>query len=228
MWDDTSLGEWDTLICRVPVSARPILTTSFAAKLRRGSIRTCSAACFRRAHARCVCVPSPSTGSGHRKCGNATGRGRRCTGATRGFSGRLWDWAFSKSCKKNRNYHSDRADYDSGDRASAAACHGFREVAKKRRPARSGATEVGTTPLRGASIRITAAGAATAAIMHHAGDPLRGPVSEYRNDLYNVQPLADHCNFRDGSKQSLKTAVAGGAAAAATATAIPAPSAQAQ
>ena len=95
MWDDTSLGEWDTLICRVPVSARPILTTSFAAKLRRGSIRTCSAACFRRAHARCVCVPSPSTGSGPRKCGSATGRGRRCTDATRGFSGRLWDWAFS-------------------------------------------------------------------------------------------------------------------------------------
>ena len=35
-----------------------------------------------------------------------------------------------KSCKKNRNYHSDRADYDSGDRAGPAACHGFREVAK--------------------------------------------------------------------------------------------------
>ena len=100
MWDDTSLGEWDTLICRVPVSARPILTTSFAAKLRRGSIRTCSAACFRRAHARCVCVPSPSTGSGHRKCGNATDRGRRCTDATRGFSGRLWDWAFSNPVKR--------------------------------------------------------------------------------------------------------------------------------
>ena len=29
-----------------------------------------------------------------------------------------------------RNYHSDRADYDSDDRASPAACHGFREVAK--------------------------------------------------------------------------------------------------
>ena len=28
-------------------------------------------ACFRRAHPRCVCVPSPSTRSGHRKCGNA-------------------------------------------------------------------------------------------------------------------------------------------------------------
>ena len=27
-WDDTSLGEWDTLICRVPVSARPIMTTA--------------------------------------------------------------------------------------------------------------------------------------------------------------------------------------------------------
>jgi len=35
-----------------------------------------------------------------------------------------------KSCKKNRNYHSGRADYDSGDRAGPAACHGFREVAK--------------------------------------------------------------------------------------------------
>src|SRR5215472_8312618 len=94
-----------------------------------------------------------------------------------------------KSCKKNRNHHSDRADYDSGDRAGPAACHGFREVAKKQRPARTGATEVRTTPLRGASIRITAAGAATAAIMHHAGDPLRGPVSEYRNDLYNLSAV---------------------------------------
>src|SRR5262249_43336786 len=75
------------------------------------------------------------------------------------------------------------------DRASPTACHGVREVAKKQRPARSGATEVGTTPLRGASIRITAAGAATAAIMHHAGDPLRGPVSEYRNDLYNLSAV---------------------------------------
>src|SRR5262249_17924567 len=73
---------------------------SFADRLRRGSTRTCSAACFRRAHARCVCVPSPSTGSGHRKCGNATGRGRRCTDATRGFSGRLWDWAFSNRVKR--------------------------------------------------------------------------------------------------------------------------------
>jgi len=35
-----------------------------------------------------------------------------------------------KSCKKNRNYHSGRADYDSGDRAGPGACHGFREVAK--------------------------------------------------------------------------------------------------
>src|SRR6516165_656927 len=77
-----------------------IIGVSFAAKLRRGSTRTCSAACFRRAHARCVCVPSPSTGSGHRKCGNATGRGRRCTDATRGFSGRLWDWAFSNPVKR--------------------------------------------------------------------------------------------------------------------------------
>src|SRR5262245_41654585 len=88
------------------------------------------------------------------------------------------------------------------DRASPAACHGFREVAKKQRPARSGATEVGTTPLRGASIRITAAGAATAAIMHHAGDPLRGPVSEYRNDLYNLSehvskvPVFNHLQRR--------------------------------
>src|SRR5262249_30153229 len=61
---------------------------------------------------------------------------------------------------------------------------------KKERPARSGATEVGTTPLRGASIRITAAAAATAAIMHHAGDPLRGPVSECRNDLYNLSAVS--------------------------------------
>ena len=37
--------------------------------------------------AMCVCVPSPSTGSGHRKCGNAIGRGRTCTVATRSFSG---------------------------------------------------------------------------------------------------------------------------------------------
>jgi hypothetical protein len=64
-----------------------IMGVSFAARLHRGSTRTCSAACFRRAHARCVCVPSPSTGSGHRKCGNATDRGRRCTDATRGLFG---------------------------------------------------------------------------------------------------------------------------------------------
>jgi hypothetical protein len=42
----------------------------------------------------------PSTGSGHRKCGNATDRGRRCTDATRGFSGRLWDLAFSNPAKR--------------------------------------------------------------------------------------------------------------------------------
>src|SRR5262249_25749909 len=51
------------------------------------------------------------------------------------------------------------------------------EKSQKERPARTGATEVRTTPLRGASIRITAAGAATAAIMHQAGDPSREPVS---------------------------------------------------
>src|SRR5262249_12418569 len=70
--------------------------------------------------------------------------------ATRGFSGRLWDWAFSNpavSAPDNRQdsappsnsaqatpvdatTNSDRADYDSGDRAIPAACHGFREVAK--------------------------------------------------------------------------------------------------
>src|SRR5262249_36710356 len=36
----------------------------------------------------------PSTGSGHRKCGNAIGHGRRCTDATPSFSDRLWDRAF--------------------------------------------------------------------------------------------------------------------------------------
>src|SRR5262249_49730895 len=66
----------------------------FAAKLRRGSTRTCSAAWSRCARWQCVCVPSPSTGSGHRKCDNAIGRGRRCTDATRSFSGRLSDQAF--------------------------------------------------------------------------------------------------------------------------------------
>ena len=35
------------------------------------------------------------------------------------------------------------------------------EKSQKERPARTGATEVRTTPLRGAGIRITAAGAAT-------------------------------------------------------------------
>ena len=70
------------------------MEASFAAKLRRGSTRTCSAAWSRCAHCQCVCVPSPSTGSGHRKCGNAIGLGRRCTDATRSFSGRLWDRAF--------------------------------------------------------------------------------------------------------------------------------------
>src|SRR5215471_12472704 len=34
------------------------------------------------------------------KCGNATGRGRKCTDATRGFSGRLWEWAFSNPVKR--------------------------------------------------------------------------------------------------------------------------------
>jgi Resolvase, N terminal domain len=67
---------------------------SFAPKLRHGSTRTCSAAWSRCAHWQCVCVPSPSTRSDHHKCGNAIGRGQRCTGATRGFSGRLWDRAF--------------------------------------------------------------------------------------------------------------------------------------
>ena len=52
---------------------------------------------------------------------------------------------------------------------------------------RTGAAEVGTTPLRGASIRITAAGPATAAIMHQAGDLSRGPVSEFGT---TVQPLS--------------------------------------
>jgi hypothetical protein len=46
---------------------------SFAAKLHRGSTRTCSAAWSRCAHWQCVCVPSPSTRRGRRKCGNATG-----------------------------------------------------------------------------------------------------------------------------------------------------------
>src|SRR5262245_35846852 len=58
-----------------------------------------------------------------------------------------------KSCKKNRNHHSDRA----------------------------------TTPLRGASIRITAAGAA--AIMHQGGDPSRGPVSEFGTTVVVGRPL---------------------------------------
>ena len=34
------------------------------------------------------------------ECGNATGRGRRCTGATEDFSGRRWDWAFSNPVKR--------------------------------------------------------------------------------------------------------------------------------
>jgi hypothetical protein len=42
-----------------------------------------------------------------------------------------------KSCKKNRNYHSGRADYDSGDRAGPGACHGFREVAKSGAPSQN-------------------------------------------------------------------------------------------
>src|SRR6516162_5806698 len=79
---------------------RKIMGVSFAAKLRHGSTRTCSAAWSRCAHWRCVCAPSPNTGSDHRKCGNATGRGRRCTDATRGFSGRLLDWAFSNPVKR--------------------------------------------------------------------------------------------------------------------------------
>ena len=73
---------------------RKIMGVSFAAKLRHGSTRTCSAAWSRCAHWRCVCAPSPNTGSDHRKCGNAIGRARTYTDATRSFSGRFWNRAF--------------------------------------------------------------------------------------------------------------------------------------
>jgi hypothetical protein len=73
---------------------RRIMGVSFAAKLRHGSTRTCSAALSRCAHWRYVCAPSPNTGSDHRKGGNAIGRGRTCTDATWSFSGRLWNRAF--------------------------------------------------------------------------------------------------------------------------------------
>jgi hypothetical protein len=69
----------------------------------RGGIRTCSAAWSHCAHWQCVCVPSPSTGSAHRKCGNAIGRVRRCTDATRSFSGRLWDGAFANQPDERRS-----------------------------------------------------------------------------------------------------------------------------
>src|SRR6516164_5615609 len=203
MWDDTSLGEWDTLICRVPVSARPILTTSFAAKLRRGSIRTCSAACFRRAHARCVCVPSPSTGSGRRKCGNATGRGRRCTGATRGFSGRLWDWAFSKSCKKNRNYHSDRADYDSGTELApqpVTASEKSQKSSAQPEAARPRLVRrLCVAPAFGLRPRARLRPRLCTTLVTRCEDQS----ASIATTCTTSQPLADHCNFRDGSKQSL-------------------------
>src|SRR5262249_44945068 len=87
----------------------------------------------------------------------------------------------------NRNYHSDRADYDSGDRAGPAACHDFREVAKSGAQPEPARPRLVRRLCVGASIRITAAGAATAAIMHQAGDPSRGPVSEFGT---TVQPLS--------------------------------------
>jgi hypothetical protein len=91
-------GRLEPVACRLPSHPSPvdrkIMGVSFAAKLRHGSTRTCSAAWSRCAHWRCVCVPSPSTRSDHRKCGNAIGRARTYTDATRSFSGRLWNRAF--------------------------------------------------------------------------------------------------------------------------------------
>jgi len=216
MWDDTSLGEWDTLICRVPVSARPILTTSFAAKLRRGSIRTCSAACFRRAHARCVCVPSPSTGSGPRKCGSATGRGRRCTDATRGFSGRLWDWAFSNpavSAPDNRQ--------DSAPPSNSAQATPVDATTTATAPTTTAATELAPQPVT-ASEKSQKSGAQPEAarprlVRRLCVAPAFGlrPRARLRPRLCTTlatrcedqsassERLYDHCNFRDGSKQSL-------------------------
>ena len=59
---------------------------------------------FRRAHPRCVCVPSPTTRSGHRKCGNAIAGGRRCMDATRGLSDRPWNGVFSNPQKSLSRY----------------------------------------------------------------------------------------------------------------------------
>ena len=157
----------------------------FAAKLRRGSTRTCSAAWSRCARWQCVCVPSPSTGSGHRKCGNATGRGRRCTDATRGFSGRLWDWAFSNPVKRTAT---TTAAAPTTTAATGLAPEPVTASEKSQKAAPSqNRRDRGWSDACGASIRITAAGPATAAIMYHAGVPSRGPVSEFGT---TVQPLS--------------------------------------
>src|SRR5262249_57733155 len=110
---------------------------------------------------------------------------RRCTDATRGFSGRLWDWAFSNPVKRTATTTAAAPTTTAATGLAPEAVMAC-ESRKQRRPARTGATEVGMTPLHGASIRIAGAGTATAAIMHHAGDPSRGPVSEFGT---TVQPL---------------------------------------
>src|SRR5215813_1712532 len=95
-----------------------------------------------------------------------------------------------------RNYHSDRADYDSDDRASPAVCHGFREVAKS-----GGQPE----PARPRLIRrlcvVPAFGLRPRARLRPR--LCTKLVVRRQDQSASSERLYDHCNFRDGSKQSL-------------------------
>jgi len=108
-----------------------------------------------------------------------------------------------KSCKKNRNYHSDRADYDSDDRASPAACHGFREVAKSSgqpEPARPRfVRRLCVVPAFGLGPRARLRPRLCTTLVTRCEDQSASMAATCTTS----QPLADHCNFRDGSKQSL-------------------------
>src|SRR5215469_3706381 len=108
-----------------------------------------------------------------------------------------------KSCKKNRNYHSGRADYDSGDRAGPGACHGFREVAKsgaQPEPARPRSVRrLCVAPAFGLRPRARLRPRLCTTLVTRCEDQS----ASIATTCTTSQPLADHCNFRDGSKQSL-------------------------
>jgi hypothetical protein len=75
------------------------------------------------------------TGSGHRKCGNAIGRGRICTDATRDFLGRLWDGAFQLSPALDFEIQAVapmRHEFINLDLINACHCRGLRRSEKVR------------------------------------------------------------------------------------------------